>query len=795
MSATIRRHRRLCLILLLYLVLGVIYGRVLPLAESPDELDHFRYVQYLLMERRFPVMEPVATANFTMEANQPPLYYLLAAAVTAWTGSHEPVDFPLNACYTFDPYDNGRRTFYRHTAVEQFPYQGPFLAFHLARLLSTLLGAGTIVVAYMLGRQLAPGDERLGLGAAALLAFNPQFIFITATVNNDVLTAFLGAAIVFLIVRVATRRVQNEGHYGRFFNPDSRPFLALGILLGLGLLTKFALLALWPLALLAAVWGVARMRVASGEGRASRAKPQPGKLATWQARKLLPRLLALVFIPIVAAGWWYGRAYQLYGDPLAWAVHLEAKGDQVLRQAPLTASDLVQFAVIHFQSYWLWFGWLKVKAPDWLYLVLALMVATATMGLVKLVIGYLLWVRRHNPLPIANNQLPTSVTALLFNVLAVVAIYTSLLRYIVTINWSGYQGRLAFAVAAPLAVLLAAGLWAMAGPRLVKGVGVALLALATITIPWLLVPAYPRPAIYQPTSFEELSRTGELPALASGQSHPAGNATFTFFETCARFEAGIELEAVVTETSVPPGGQLSVTLYGYGLATAAEAQTAVVQISGRDGVVVGEAQAVWRWQAGEVVSTTLLVPVAVGAQPARALVQAGLQGAAGQWQTAATPSGLPLSGPLGLATVKIPPVEPVVERPAVARYTEFGDSLALLGYDVAQVGAAVHLKLYWQALAPMAEDYTVFVHLLDAGDNLLDQRDGQPDGGAYPTSIWDRGEVVVEELFLPLPPVSWQLAIGVYRLETLARLPARDGAGRQLPGDRLLLTPPLEEAP
>jgi 4-amino-4-deoxy-L-arabinose transferase-like glycosyltransferase len=239
----------LTLILLLYLLLGVAYSWVVPLGEAPDEVDHFLYVRYLLEERAFPVMRPVAADNEPMEANQPPLFYLLNAAVTASFPMTAPADLPLNACFTFDPYDGGRAHFYLHDAAEAAPFAPDYLAFRVARLFSVLLGAVVVWLAYRLGRQLVPDDGRVGLLAAGLLAFNPQFLFMMASVNNDVLTAVLGAAILTFSIQAA-------------LNPSPRLFALLGGLVGLGLLTKFALLAFWPLPVLAAIWPVIRYPLA-----------------------------------------------------------------------------------------------------------------------------------------------------------------------------------------------------------------------------------------------------------------------------------------------------------------------------------------------------------------------------------------------------------------------------------------------------------------------------------------------------------------------------------------------------
>ncbi|MCA9960754.1 MAG: glycosyltransferase family 39 protein, partial [Anaerolineales bacterium] len=386
MEETAVKRAALPLILLVYLVLAVAMSLMVPLGEAPDEIDHFLYVRYLLEHHAFPVMQPAAADNATMEANQPPLFYLLNALVTGPFPMTAAADFPLNACYTFDPNDGGRAHFYLHEAAEGNWLSSAYLAFRVARLVSVVLGGLVVWLAYQLGRQISPDDERVGLLAAAFLAFNPQFIFITASVNNDVLTAVIGAAIVYASVRAATEAKR-------------RWFVLLGVLIGLGLLTKFALFAFWPLALLALLLAARR---------------------TPQTKAFYGNALSVLGLPLLLAGWWYVRAARLYGDPLAWDVHLQAKGAEVLRTAPLTLADLRDFAVIHFQSYWAWFGWLKIQAPGWVYVLLAVMVAAAVVGFLLLLRGWQLNIKQFwGQLRAASLALPLPVTAVLFNLLAV----------------------------------------------------------------------------------------------------------------------------------------------------------------------------------------------------------------------------------------------------------------------------------------------------------------------------------------------------------------------------------------
>ena len=55
-----------------------------------------------------------------------------------------------------------------------------------------LLGLGTVIVTFLLARELFPTRPEVALGAAALNAFLPMFLFISGSVNNDNLSNLLG---------------------------------------------------------------------------------------------------------------------------------------------------------------------------------------------------------------------------------------------------------------------------------------------------------------------------------------------------------------------------------------------------------------------------------------------------------------------------------------------------------------------------------------------------------------------------------------------------------------------------
>jgi hypothetical protein len=84
---------------------------------------------------------------------------------------------------------------------------------------------------------------------------------------------------------------------------------------------------------------------------------------------------------------------------------------------------------------------------------------------------------------------------------------------------------------------------------------------------------------------------------------------------------------------------------------------------------------------------------------------------------------------------------------------DFAGLISLLAYEVLEgEDGSLSLILYWRCLERMENDYTVFVHLLDAEGNIVAQGDSPPVQGHYPTTIWAVGEMVRDEHPLVGPP-------------------------------------------
>ena len=131
--------------------------------------------------------------------------------------------------------------------------------------------------------------------------------------------------------------------------------------------------------------------------------------------------------------------------------------------------------------------------------------------------------------------------------------------------------------------------------------------------------------------------------------------------------------------------------------------------------------------------------------------------------------------------------DPRAGHPA-GHLARFGDQIALTNYTVETDDQEWRVQLEWEALASPLENYTVFVHLRD-GERVVDQDDGEPAGGYYPTRLWRSGDLVVDTHVLE-PPKKWvgepQLAVGLYVWPTMERLEAVTPSGGPL-GDELVL--------
>jgi len=136
----------------------------------------------------------------------------------------------------------------------------------------------------------------------------------------------------------------------------------------------------------------------------------------------------------------------------------------------------------------------------------------------------------------------------------------------------------------------------------------------------------------------------------------------------------------------------------------------------------------------------------------------------------------------------------VAEPADVDLFANFGDQIALLGYDVSDTavnpGEQVELSLYWKAQRPLDINYQSFVHLLNEDGALVAQSD-HLNPGDFPTRRWPLDKYVRDPhlLVLPpnLPPGAYAIKVGLWVQNEGWRLPLFDETGTQIDDGQVLM--------
>ena len=133
-------------------------------------------------------------------------------------------------------------------------------------------------------------------------------------------------------------------------------------------------------------------------------------------------------------------------------------------------------------------------------------------------------------------------------------------------------------------------------------------------------------------------------------------------------------------------------------------------------------------------------------------------------------------GDVRLAVYGVAPVQRDAPRTLNAK---FGDEITLVSYGVdvreVRIGDIVTLTLNWHADRTPSARYKVFVHLLDASNRVIAQRDGEPASDTRLTTTWRAGENIADNYGILIepetPPGEYGIEMGMYRADNGARLP------------------------
>jgi 4-amino-4-deoxy-L-arabinose transferase-like glycosyltransferase len=768
--------RAIYVLVALFVALGFLYSFTTPLFEAGDELWHYPHVQWLARGNGLPVQDPTQKQLWEQEGGQPPLYYLTNAALTFWIDTSD-----LEERLWRNPYAKigvplafGNKNMIAHTNAEDFPWHNTALAVHLIRLLSVLFSAGTVFLTYKLAREITETLPRnvsetfqrnvstgLAFFAACIVAFNPMFLFISASVNNDSLAALLATSAMFLIVQLVTRGAT-----------DAR-LLAMGVICGLALLTKVSNLAVLGVAGVVILW------------------------LAWRTRdwKILLRGGVWIGVPVtLLAGWWFARNFVLYGDPLAFNVWLQIAGGR----APQTLLGLLDEFQGFRISFWGNFGGVNVIAPEWVYTILDAFLVLGVVGL--------LWGAVRRALP----------ALLWIPALQVAIVFAALIRW--TLLTYASQGRLMFPAIAAIGILLTFGLSEFSfrvlrianlkskiknqkSEIILPALLSLFLFLFALAAPFFLIaPVYAQPARW-----------------ANDANVP--NPVHIFFDAG---DAQPELVGYDTPRFLQ-GNELPLTLYWRTAKPIASDLAMYVHVYDTQGNLLGQWDAfpgnglapTRLWQPNEILVDYYRVPVTnPQTYPPVGRVQVGLsrQGTT-RPLTARDPAGNEITPTL--TRFKFSQTAPAQGD---ARAT-FGDQFDWLdarlrvqrdGQEIVldesnassfslRAGDVLNLNVNLRARGIPDSDYVLFAHLADAQGNIVAQRDAQPLNDLYPTHLWNANETVSDTLSIPLPQSlpqgNYTLEFGIYRANDLTRLPIQGAAWDiwQAQSDRLVA--PLLRAP
>ncbi|HEX9076149.1 MAG TPA: phospholipid carrier-dependent glycosyltransferase, partial [Anaerolineae bacterium] len=335
---------------------------------------------------------------------------------------------------------NDNRNAFLHTADEQFPFHSTALAVHLVRLYSILLGALTVLATYLLACEIFPNQPEIAWGASLLVAFLPQFLFISGAVSNDSLATLLSVAALWQMARIVHKGLKTTRA------------LVLGLTIGAALLTKLNTIALLPLASVVILF------------------------VAWQKRDwrgLVANGVQVAAVAALVAGWWYWRNILLYGDPTTFARLAVLVG-----QRPRTMG-LLRWTIAESEglrlSAWGMFGWFNISAPPLFYQFFDVLAAVGLLGIIVALVT-----RRGVPAALA-------ILPLWFGL-----VFFALWEYASNIITS--QGRLLFPALAAYAVLWSWGINTLVPLRLrtwvLGGLASVLVVVAALTPGLVILPAY-----------------------------------------------------------------------------------------------------------------------------------------------------------------------------------------------------------------------------------------------------------------------------------------------------------------
>lgn len=415
----VRKIDLFILILVAFVLLnGLLWAFTVPFNGAPDEYDHFRLSAFISEHSRIPI--------FGQDQN---FYY--ASIFTKF-----PIDEKFVAADKMNPQIPSNAFLYELKPVYMMWPCGPYFlfalflkiaaffkvtqGFYFARLVSVLCGGLIVFFLYDFTKKLFPDDKYLPKMVALFVGFLPQFTFLSAYINPDIVTALVTTLLFW------TWFVCLEEKF------SSKSAILFGVLLGLLILCKISGYSAGLMSLMF--------------------------LFFLKSQKRLKWWLTVFGFCFLSAGWFFIRNQVVYGDWSGYATYTKGLM-QFLGQTPafVAQHDVFRFLSLMqydikavpyllnfcFESFWGTFGWATIKLPKFYYLAAYGLTALSLIGVIKVLIA--------RPKDILKNRVFFWLAITLPLQALVIFIYIAMIKY-------QPQGRYLIAIILPVAVVFCYGL-------------------------------------------------------------------------------------------------------------------------------------------------------------------------------------------------------------------------------------------------------------------------------------------------------------------------------------------------
>lgn len=421
-------HQVVFIIICLALIRGLLYGLIIPINQTPDELHHFKLIKASQLKlEQAGIQEKSETAARIGLA----MYYVRypetqqQRSIADFQKETLPQPFSsLNIYYTFAGW------FLHVLELENIRDE-----MYAVRGLSILLGTVVIGLSFLLAHELFVQTPFLLIGVPLLITFVPQFSAMNGSINNDKFAEIFSALVLLYMVRMLKHGITG---------------VSLALFLGtvglaiLGKRTSLFLLPLTVLFFLVYYW--------------------KGTLGF-----KMHLVLILMSLGLVIGGFFLLRYVHAGGALAQYVIEIPAYKirELLFRSAIFSPEALKHYAkyfIVLYWSFWGVFGYMTIHLHHLWYTVVAVVQVIALGGL-----GYFIWKVKRRQWSVEQWKAKSLYLYALSIVFAVIIAFfrSNILRF----EFSLTQGRYLFPVIIPISLLTVFGLSVVIPPKHYRMIG------------------------------------------------------------------------------------------------------------------------------------------------------------------------------------------------------------------------------------------------------------------------------------------------------------------------------------